>query len=270
MIVWHNGGFVSDEKACDIHLAAEFRQGRGVFSTLLVKNGKVVWLDKHIQRLKNSTENLFALSFDTEEITRAVNEWPDHNSIENGIVRITALVVKGQLQVLISGEKMQLEDQIPPVKLQQAQCIRHSSDITARYKTFNRLLLELECERAVNEGFGDVLFLNENMQVTETSKHNIFMFMEGVICTPSLNCGLLPGIGRVKLMRLIHENGTEVQEGFYSLDEILKADEIFVINSVRGVIPVAQINDRHWSAPGPRTLELMALWQKAVELEVLR
>ncbi|MGE5417730.1 MAG: aminotransferase class IV [Acidobacteriota bacterium] len=270
MVVWYNGRFVPDGQVGEMILTPALRQARGVFSTLLLKAGKAVWLEEHIKRLENSAQELFRLVLHSSEIRKAALEWPKYSNITDGIMRLVVWEEKGQLAVLVLGDKVHIEQQASPVKLQQSYCIRHTSDITVRHKTFSRLILELECERAINEGFDEALFLNEHGAVTETSKHNFFFVRDGIINTPCIDCGLLPGIGRMELMCLAQENDMEVKEGFYTLEEVLRSDEAFVINAVRGVIPVAVINDREWSVPGPKTKELAAMWRDAVEREVLR
>lgn len=75
----------------------------------------------------------------------------------------------------------------------------------------------------------DVIFTNERGEVTEGAHHNLVARIDGRLVTPPLACGLLPGTLREELL----ERG-EIVEMVIMRDELALAEELWLINSVRG------------------------------------
>ena len=78
----------------------------------------------------------------------------------------------------------------------------------------------------------DVVLWNEEGEITETSIANLVFRLGEELVTPALDSGLLPGTFREKLL----EEGT-LREEIVTLDHLERAEEILLINSVRGWIP---------------------------------
>jgi len=78
----------------------------------------------------------------------------------------------------------------------------------------------------------DVVLWNEEGEITETSIANLVLRLDGELLTPALDSGLLPGTLREELL----EKGT-ISEEVLRVDDVPRATEIFLINSVRGWIP---------------------------------
>lgn len=95
------------------------------------------------------------------------------------------------------------------------------------HKTTRRNLFERE--RRAHPDCYDVVFLNERDELTEGSYNNIVVALHGELLTPSLSCGLLPGVLRGELL----DNGT-VREAILTLDDLHRADKLWLVNSVRG------------------------------------
>lgn len=109
-----------------------------------------------------------------------------------------------------------------------------SSDPFLFHKTTNRALYNSELIRAKKQKFYDILFVNEKGNITEGAFNNIFVQgNRGELLTPSLECGLLPGILRAKLV----ESG-KFKETSLTCDELEKAAKIWLGNSVSGLIEV--------------------------------
>jgi branched-subunit amino acid aminotransferase/4-amino-4-deoxychorismate lyase len=92
-------------------------------------------------------------------------------------------------------------------------------------------------------GSDEVLFLDTQNHLSEGATSNIFFIKDGIIYTPTKECGILEGIIRNKLIELIEKNKhLVIKKGFYSLKELLSADEVFLTNSIMGIMPVSKIN----------------------------
>src|SRR5262249_51940584 len=86
----------------------------------------------------------------------------------------------------------------------------------------------------------------------EGSRTNVFLFRDGALVTPSLDGPIVPGIMRGLVIELARGIGLDVWEEKAMTEPWLEgASEVFLTNSVRGIIPVARVEDRSGPAPGP-------------------
>jgi para-aminobenzoate synthetase/4-amino-4-deoxychorismate lyase len=99
------------------------------------------------------------------------------------------------------------------------------------HKTTNRFLYNEALKAAVAAGFDDVLFLNDRGEVTECAIHNVFIEKDGLLITPPIECGVLPGVHRRHLL----ETRPSTIERTLSLDDLRHADTVYLSNAVRGL-----------------------------------
>jgi branched-chain amino acid aminotransferase len=132
-------------------------------------------------------------------------------------------------------------------------------------KSGNYLNNVLALIEAREKGADDSVMLNENDHLTECTTSNIFIVTDGIVETPSLECGILPGITRMKVLEIARNNKIEVEETELTLDDLESADEIFITGSIKGIVPVKQIiGNANWEgAPGPVTERLRELFYKS-------
>lgn len=103
------------------------------------------------------------------------------------------------------------------------------------HKTTLRSLYDEERSRATAAGFYEVLFLNERDEVTEGAITTLVVRQGGKLRTPALGCGLLPGVFRRHLLAASPE---PVAEAILTLDDLRRAEALYVGNSVRGLVAV--------------------------------
>lgn len=106
-----------------------------------------------------------------------------------------------------------------------------SADVLLRHKTDWREDYERDLRRAAAEGFDEVLYRNERGELTEGSRSNLFVRLDGQLVTPPVACGLLDGCLRQEML----ENG-QCREAVLDDDDLARADEICMGNSLRGLI----------------------------------
>jgi branched-chain amino acid aminotransferase len=113
------------------------------------------------------------------------------------------------------------------------------------YPNNGRAILE-----AKRRGFDNALVRDMLGNVAETGTSNIFLVKDGVVRTPAPNGSFLNGITRQRVIRLLREAGTEVEECSLRVEDVLDADEIFSTGNYSKVVPVTRIEDRELQ-PGP-------------------
>jgi para-aminobenzoate synthetase/4-amino-4-deoxychorismate lyase len=105
------------------------------------------------------------------------------------------------------------------------------TDAMLYHKTTHRPLYTPAFEQAAREGFDEVLFLNLREEVTEGAISNVFVEKDGRWSTPPVECGLLPGVFRRHLLGA----RPEIRERVLTLDDLRRADAVYLANAVRGL-----------------------------------
>jgi para-aminobenzoate synthetase/4-amino-4-deoxychorismate lyase len=106
-----------------------------------------------------------------------------------------------------------------------------STERFLRHKTTRRSMYDEA--RARHPEAPDVILWNERGELTETTIGNLVLDLDGQLYTPPLSSGLLPGTFRAEL--LDHD---KISERILTLDDLHRAAEVFMINSVRGWVPL--------------------------------
>ena len=104
-------------------------------------------------------------------------------------------------------------------------------------------------ERALEQGFDEVILLNEAGRVAECTSANVFASFGNSVITPPISEGCLPGVTRDVLVHEIHVPGVEVIERPLTVEELSAADGVFITSTTRGLLRVREIAGR---TPGNR------------------
>ncbi|MCF6094676.1 aminotransferase class IV [Microaerobacter geothermalis] len=97
-----------------------------------------------------------------------------------------------------------------------------------------------------NQPHMEGLFLTREGYIAEGIVSNIFFVKSGILHTPSLETGILPGVTRKFVMALARKLGIPFQEGLYKLEELETSEEVFITNSVQEIVPISFIQNRIW------------------------
>ena len=217
--------------------------GLGVFETMRVEDGHVIWLCKHMERLKKSAkiigiknlERLDGLDFE-KEIQRAKEEF-------GNIFVLKLLLTENQIYLGHRRMSYQSSDYEKGFSICTSQVRRNEASMWTGIKSLHYGDSILEKRKAQEKGFLEALFLNSKGELAECSMSNIFWVKEGQIYTPSLSCGLLPGV-----MRAFVLEKRNVQEIHAAYEQILQADEVFLTNSVMEVMGVHRLDGKEYSS----------------------
>ncbi|SHG42365.1 4-amino-4-deoxychorismate lyase [Thermosyntropha lipolytica DSM 11003] len=249
MLVWFDGKVIPEGEAGVGINTPSFRYGQGFFTTTRIEEGVPLWLNDHITRLKSFLEAFSFPVFPEEPVIKAARLIPFVNGISRGVLRIIVFREGEKAKVCVMGESLELKDMMP-VKITLAPFRRHSSQPLLRVKSLNYWENILAYEEAERKGFYDALFFNEKEEVCETSRSNIFWVINDTVYTPHIDCGLLPGIARQKVLEVLKKENLKVKEGSFKQEELKKAGEVFLTNSLRGIVPVGEIDGVSYQGEG--------------------
>ena len=121
-----------------------------------------------------------------------------------------------------------------PVKIALSDHRTDKSDEFLYHKTTFRKLYDHELTKYRTHGYFDVIFRNKNNEITEGTISNIMIRTGEIYLTPPVSCGILAGTYRDYLLK---KDDFPLKEGILHQKDLESADEIFVINSVRKMIP---------------------------------
>lgn len=107
----------------------------------------------------------------------------------------------------------------------------------APYKTGNYLGAWLARQQGINLGFQEAILVNEQGNWLETTTGNLWGWKEGKWYTPTLNLGILPGIGRSQLMSWLSQKNIAIEENRWTTSWAKSLKIIAYTNSVVEVVP---------------------------------
>lgn len=224
------------------------KYGDGIFETLKLVNGKVMFWDDHYKRLKSGIDYL---GLDDTSKDKAFWE----KEIEKIIVknfykqaRIRLLVYRNapglytpmsnRISYLVEGtrfDKPSYGFTSEGIKLGVFEKDFKGQSPLNNLKTTSALLFVLAGKYKKEQGFDDVVVLNTNGNVCETVSSNIFAVIQDRVITPALTEGCLNGVMRKQVIGILKQKQIEVIERDLTLDELRSAEEIFISNSMSGV-----------------------------------
>lgn len=202
-----------------------------IFESMLVENNLIELQNYHLERMQKSAE-YFLFVFERELIQEKIDSE----------IKLLRSDKKYKYKLLLSkwgevnSDITEIVDEKNDLKITISDKQTDPNDKFMYFKTTNRHLYDHEFKNAQNNGFDEVLFFNRYNKLTEGAISNILIKLNGDLVTPSFNSGLLPGCFRKKLLEL-----NLIKEKILTMDELLNAEEIFLINSVRKKRKVAEI-----------------------------
>lgn len=257
-LIWHQGRVIPADELRLSPLDRAFEHGLGLFETLRAWNGRPTLLDRHRQRMRASAHALGLVlddaQFPDEQAALALlsaTGATDHR------LRIT---LTGGLSNADGRESMLWMTAGPlpsppkgPGAVATSTLEVAASDPLARHKTLNYWRMRSTHEQAAIRGDDEVLCVTPDGRVHQGTRTNIVYVESGVILTPADDGPVLPGIMREVVMEHAQKHGLSVRREPTPLERLREADEAFLTSSVRGIVPLIQVMDRRWPAPGEWT-----------------
>lgn len=273
--IWCNGDWLP---AANYPGAAQDRGaflGLGLFETMLAVDGALVFADRHLARLHTSGERL-GWSIDLPDLREVAAELLVRNQLSTSRARLRLIVTggSGAHNDLIPGADRLIwlaafpAGEVPDTT---TLCIspwpRNERSPLAGLKTACYAENIVALDHARRLGFEETVFLNTTGHLCETATANLFLVKNGVLLTPSLDSGCLPGIGREVLLEIAKHHGIPSEERGLEPADLHVAEEIFISSSTRGPVAVSRFESRDLTA-SPVTQMLRKAYSEAVAEDV--
>lgn len=258
-----DGDIVPWEKATIHVMTHSLHYGSAMFEGIRcykTDRGTMIFrLDAHIKRLFRSAKIYeMEIPFTSEEIVKGIKSLIVANHIEECYIRPIVYYGSDEVGVNPKGNKVHVSVAMWPwlpylgedglrkgvrCKISSWSRIDQRSLPTmakAAANYANSILARTEAQKL---GYDEAILLNTNGFVTEGTGENLFTVRDGVIVTPPLSAGILPGITRDSIIQLGRDMSYIVKERNISRGELLVSDEVFLSGTAAEVTPVREIDN---------------------------
>ncbi|MBX9452443.1 MAG: aminotransferase class IV [Mesorhizobium sp.] len=282
VLIYVNGDLVPREKAVVSVFDSGFVLGDGVWEGLRVKNGRIIQLDAHLDRLFEGAGSIaLDVGHDREALKTAIQNTLDANSMGDG-VHIRLMLSRGMKSTpnqdprfLIGGATLVIvaEYKAPkPESKAKGLALFTSTFRTSgpdvfdlRLNSHSRLNLIQALIQAINAGADEALMLDPRGFVASCNSTNFFAVRGREIWT-STGSYCFKGLTRKAAIDSWRGAGEIAVEKDFTLAEIYAADEAFITGTLGGITPVVKIDGRTIGTgrPGPVTAAVDEAYQRWV------
>lgn len=284
VLIYVNGELVPRDKAKVSVFDSAFLVGDGVWESFRLHNGKLAFVDKHLDRLN---ANLKALDYDLgmplESLIDAVYETVQANDMVSD-VHIRLMITRGIKRspsqdprsniggptiVIIAEYKVPDRGEREGINLFTVHVRRGRPDVQdPKLHPHSKLNCVISCIQAIQAGANEALMLDPQGFVSTCNSTNFFIVRRNQVWT-STGQYCLNGITRGNIIELCRENDIEVFEKDFSLMEVYSANEVFLTGTFGGVAHVSKVDGRVIGdgQMGKMSRRLNALYSSLLEKE---
>ncbi len=261
MKVGYNGTVVgAGEAVISVHDHG-FLYGLGLFETMRTYGGEPFLLERHDARLKDGCRELgIEWRMELDELRAWIRACMAANGLDEAYVRLTVSAGEGELglrtapyeqpnAIVLVKPLPRMDEQLYRTgrELRLLETRRNTPETRVRMKSLHYMnnvvaKRELAASSGSSPAGAEGLMLTREGWLAEGIVSNVFFAKDGVIRTPSLDTGILPGITRAAVLELARSLGMLTEEGLYTWDDLLDADEAWLTNSVQELVPVTRLD----------------------------
>jgi len=250
--------------------------GDSVYETLRTYHGKPFLFSRHFARLTRSAEGIhLELPWTKEETLNEIRR-----TLVPGECRIRLVITRGIGE--LSADTETCTDPTPiiivvPLIVPPEWVYREGVDVVissvrrsgrfADIKSGSLIHQVLALREAKSKGAFEAILLTDGEKLSDGITSNIYLVRDGTLLTPSHDASIVEGITRRAVLELAGDMGITVSQGLFDVEEIRKADEMFLTSTTREVVPIARVDSKPVGngLPGPVTTRLLEAYRRAVD-----
>lgn len=257
----YNGNLISAAEPVLKTNNRAFLYGDGLFESFRVFKGMPMFIQEHWARLTMGLKQLkieAPESFNVQRIQFHLKELIRENGLENGVSARLSVFRNpgGKYAPLDYGMSYTLEVENTPnpffelnkqgKSIDVFSTIPKHQTILSSFKMIGAYPSVLGGIEAKEKGVDDVLLVNGNNEIIESTSGNLFWVKEGKVYTPPIHCGPVAGIARMHIINFCLLAGIPCFELVPTPEILLQSDEVFLSNSVQGVQWVNRFQDKRY------------------------
>jgi branched-chain amino acid aminotransferase len=261
--------------------------GDGLFETLRATGGHPQFLSLHFGRLSKSAKRLrIRVPLSREALRGVIRALCRKSRLDDAVVRITltrgayhgglAIDPKVPPSLIVTVAPV---SGLPPSLYEKGVKVAISdinkaaaSGLDASIKSINYLANIFAKAQADKRGCYEAILLGPHGEIAELSTSSFFGVIDGVVATPPIETGILPGITRQVLLGIMRRENIPHHEGVLYPKDVAEMSEAFLSSSVRGPVPITTIEGKKVGdgKVGPVFRRLQALYAEACASEAAR
>ncbi|MEM0965528.1 MAG: aminotransferase class IV [Verrucomicrobiota bacterium] len=243
--IW-NGSIRKENEAVVCPTSEGLLYGFGCFETMALRNGAIRYFSDHWKRLGETVEALgISVTVGPDDLMEQVSRLAKQNQCSDGVARFS-LHLRGEetdwmVRVYPSG--LMVGDQ--PLRIGVSRFPHQGYSPISYWKHNNYLVNIMAFREARRNGWDEALLLSEG-RIVEGTLSNFWLLREGRLITPPLESGALAGVIRGRLIRNSALKGEAIAEEEIRLEDLRKADELFLSSASMEVRPIQSITERQF------------------------
>lgn len=256
-VLFLNGEYIKATEAKMDFYSQSLHYGYSVFEGIrsyktVEGNTKIFKAEEHYERLKNSAAALnMPFHWTVEELIEATYAVLEKNDLQNAYIRPVvyapanmSFVKNEQSFILIEAWEMGLflGDKLLRVMTSSFQRPNPKGFKIQAKAAGHYVNSILASQEAKANGFDEALLLDMNDHVAEGPGANLFFEKDGKLFTPALG-NILPGITRATVLEICDELNIEVEEKFFTIEELKKADAVFYCGTAAEIVGWESLDD---------------------------
>lgn len=274
-----NGRLMEASEASVSALDRGLLYGDGIFETVRVYGGKPFMLDAHLARMAEGCAVLHLPSPDVVAIRKWAERVLQANRLDgDAYLRITMTrgatgrlwydLGSGSPTVIVIARPYTPPKYDDGIRIMVSSFRSDESSPLSRTKHTGILWKILARAEAKRSGYDDALLLNTKGHISEGTSANVFWVRDGRLFTPSLDSGILAGITRGLVIKIVAERGICVEEGFFGLDDLLSAEEAFLTSSTSEIVFIRSAGGKEFgTSPGGLTRKIAEWYRELTTAE---
>jgi branched-subunit amino acid aminotransferase/4-amino-4-deoxychorismate lyase len=271
MIAFSNGRYhPSSEPAVTLDNGG-FLHGYGVFTTFRLYRGRAPHLAEHFQRLQHHGRQLdLAPPATLQQTSEVISELVKVNQLQNKDMKLRLTLTTQAGGLHFSAVPGDLPPELPRWQLEGVGATLLGPEFRRAHlpaiKTSNYLPSVLALQQANRSGCPEAVITGEDGFLLEGAVSNLFLVRRGELLTPPADGRILAGLTRNRVLELARAGGRPCRQAALGPDDLFQAEEAFLTNSVREVVPLVQLDGAGIGngSPGPVTRCLQASYRDSV------
>jgi branched-chain amino acid aminotransferase len=261
-----------------------FMLGDGVWEGLRVHQGKLAFLDHHLDRLFEGAKAIaLDVGLSRDQLTKRLYDTLDANAMSEG-AHVRLMVTRGvrstpyqdprvvvtPATVVIVAEYKEPDPAVYERGLKLFTVHVRRGDPAVQDQKINshsKLNCILASIQATQAGADEALMLDPHGFVATCNSTHFFIVRKGEVWTSSGKY-CLGGITRSVVLEIAREAGIPAIEKTFSLTDVYGADEAFVTGTFAGIVPVREIDGRELECRGPMVERLQRLYGERIERDI--
>lgn len=262
-----NGEFVSNKQANLNITNRAIAYGDALFETFRVVKGKISFWEDHYFRLMSSMRILrmeIPMDFTMEYVENEILTTIKSNGLTDNVSVRVKLIIYRDSEGLYTPKTNEIGYTIQVKRLESSNFVLNNieeepviidlfkdhyinSGLLSTIKSTNRIINTLAGIFAKENGFKNLLLLNQEKKVVEAINGNIFLVKDDKILTPPISDGCINGVFRKQLLDVIRKKTDfKLEERSISPFELQKSDEIFITNAIVGIKSVSKYRKKQF------------------------